>query len=171
MVEQSTYPSDEERFGDLYGSPHYQYGAESRLPGDPDNPADFVRAQNYLETITNHLIECGPVWEKQPQAIVEELAYQNAWHKAEVEMEQKRDRTAEYREIDLKYVQALSKRRILALEETGWEVTQAYRVACYIDSLLHRAIEEQEQLEQAIAVAEGRMLPNPADEHMKDVPF
>jgi len=163
---------DEERFGDAYQSPFYQYGNEIQLPGDPATPEDFTRAQSYLETITNHLVEFGPVWEKQPQDIMEELDYHNSWHKAEVQLEQKQDRTAEYREINLKQLQALSKRRILAFEETGWEVTYDYKVICYIDSLITKAVEEQEQLEQLMATSEPEHTPFQSfSDSSNDVPF
>ncbi len=155
MVEQNRYTPDEARFGDIYTSRFYKDGTAIQLPGDPEVPEDFARARSYLETITTHWLEFGPVWEKQPQDIVEELAYHNAWHKAEVELEQKRDRTAEYREINLKQLQALSKRRILAFEETGWEVTHDYRVACHLDWLIGKAVQEQEQVEQLMAASES----------------
>jgi len=173
MAEQPSYTPDEARFGDLYDSPHYQYGGEFRFPGDPDSPADFARAQNYLETITSHLLEFGPVWGKQPQDIVEELSYHNAWHKAEVEQEQKRDRTVEYREINLKQLYALSTRRLLAFEETGWEVTYAYKVVTHIHSLVEQALLEQAELEplMAASVPQNAASSASANKQGEDIPF
>lgn len=154
MAERSPIPQPEERFANPYESRFLQHGNEVKLLGDPETPEDFARAQNYLEAITNHLIEFGPVWEKQPQDIVEELAYHNAWHKAEVEAERKAGvKQAEYREISLKQLQALSKRRILAFEETGWEVTHDYRLIAFFNDLISAAVLEQEQLEQLMAAS------------------
>jgi hypothetical protein len=173
MAEQNPYTPDEARFGDIYKSRFYKDGTAIQLPGDPETPEDFARAQSYLETITNHWLEFGPVWEKQPQDIVEELDYHNAWHHAEVELEQKRHRTAEYREIKLKQLRAVSARRILAMEETGWEVTHDYRVVNHIDTLIEQAVLEQEQLEQLMATsAPGHTIPLEAPgDASDDVPF
>jgi len=154
MIEQTTHVPDAERFGDISQSRFYKYGTEIQLPGDPETPEDFARAQSYLETITHHLLEFGPVWEKQPQDVVYELDYHNAWHQYEVEQERKAgEQQAEYRAINLHNLRALSNRRVLALEEAGWAVTQDYQVVRHVDNLIATAVLEQEELEQLMAAA------------------
>jgi len=172
MAERTTYLPDDTRFGDIYASHFYTYGTEIQLPNDPASPEDFVRAQNYLEAITNHLIEFGPVWKKQPQDIVYELDYHNAWHHYEVEQERKAgEPQATYHEINLKQLQALSKRRVLAFEDTGWEVTHDYRIICHFDQLIDAAVAEQETMYQLIESSqqerstEGAIENNPANTH------
>ena len=51
-----------------------------------------------------------------------ELAYHNSWHEYEVEQERKAGiKEADYREISLNQLRALSKRKLLAMAETGRE--------------------------------------------------
>ncbi len=151
MTERTTHTPDDTRFGDIYASRFYTYGTEIQLPNDPTSPEDFARAQNYLETITKHLIEFGPVWEKKPQDIAYELDYHNAWHHYEVEQERKAgENQADYREITIQQLRALSKRRVLAFEETGWEVTHDYRVVCFFDQLIETAVAENEEIRRLI---------------------
>lgn len=153
MSERTSSIPDKVQFGDVYQSRFYQFGPEIQLPGDPETSEDFARARSYLETITHHLLAFGPVWDKQPQDVVYELDYHNAWHQYEVEQERKAGEQAEYREINLHNLSALSNRRVLALEETGWAVTQDYQVVRHIDNLISAAVLEQEQLEQLMAVS------------------
>lgn len=142
----------DEYLADYTQSRFLQFGNEIQLPGDPETADDFVRTQHYLETITAHCLEFGPWWEKQPQDMANELAYHNAWHHYEVEQERKAgEPKAEYREVNLHQLRALSKRRVLAFEETGWTVTQAYRVVNFFDRLIEQAAVEQEVLEQLLA--------------------
>ncbi len=80
---------------------------------------------------------------------------------------------AEYRAINLHNLRALSKRIVLAFEETGWEVTHDYKVVTHIDSLIEQALLEQEQFEELMAVSSPdnstpiKSSSNPSD----DVPF
>jgi len=144
-------PPVDEYLADYEQSRFLQFGNEIQLPGDPETGDDFARAQHYLEAITAHCIEFGPWWEKQPQDMADELAYHNAWHRYEVEQERKAgEQKAEYREVNLHHLCALSKRRVLAFEETGWAVTQAYRVVNLFDRLIEQAVLEQEALEQML---------------------
>ncbi len=154
MTEPSPRPQLEGRFGDFEQSRFLQFGTEIHLAGDPESPEDFARAQHYLETITTHCIEFGPWWEKRPQDVVNELDYHNAWQQYEVEQERKAgEKQAEYQAITIQQLRALSKRRVLAFAETGWEVTHAYRVVCFFDQLIETAMLEQEQPEQLMAAS------------------
>lgn len=174
MAEQTPMPQLDERFTDIYASRFLQPGHEIQMPGDPETPQDFARAQSYLEAITAHLIEFGQVWDKQPHEVAYELDYQNCWHQYEVELEKKSgEENAQYREITLQNLSALSKRRILAFEETGWEVTHDYRVVQHLDRLIEQALLDQEQYEALMAVSDPenttpiQSSPNLSD----DVPF
>ncbi len=174
MAEQAPMPQSEERFADIYVSRFLKPGSEIQVPGDPETPEDFIRAQSYLEAITAHFIEFGPVWEKTPTDVVAELSHNNVWDQFEIEQERKAgEKAAVYREITLHNLAALSKRRILAFEETGWEVTHDYKVVTHIDSLIEQALLEQAQFEQLMAVSDPEYATpilsssNPAD----DVPF
>lgn len=173
MVEQNPYSPDEARFSAIDESRFYQFGTEIQLPGDPDNPTDFARAQHYLETITAHLLEFGPVWEKAPNDIIIELHHHNAWHQYEVEQERKAgEKRAEYRAITIQQLRALSRRRLLAFEETGWEVTHAYRIVNYIDALIAEAVAEQEAFEQFPASSQESEDPLPASPNLSaELPF
>ncbi len=174
MVEQTTTTPDEARFGDVYQSRFYQFGQEIQMPGDPTTPDDFMRAQDYLETITARSLQRGRLWDMKPADVVAELDYQNAWHQCEVDQERKAgEYQAEYREINLKQLQALSKRRILAFEETGWEVTHDFRVVTHIHSLIEQALLEQEQFEAMMAASapESTAPLKSLSDFSDDVPF
>lgn len=163
MTERTTHTPDEARFGDIYTSRFYTYGTEIQLPNDPASPEDFARAQNYLEVITNHLIEFGPVWEKKPQDVVYELDYHNAWHQYEVEQERKAgENQAQYHAITIQQLRALSKRRVLAFEDTGWEVTHDYRVVCFFDQLIEAAAAEAEELRRLTELSQAEQQPGKA---------
>ncbi len=174
MTEPSPRSQPEERFGDFEQSRFLQFGTEIHLAGDPESPEDFARAQHYLETITTHCIEFGPWWEKRPQDVVNELDYHNAWQQYEVEQERKAgEKQAEYQAITIQQLRALSKRRVLAFEETGWAVTHAYRVVRFFDQLIEAAMLEQEQLEELMAVASSEHTGSseaPSDT-AEDIPF
>jgi len=146
MIKQTTHTPDDARFGDIYLSRFYTYGTEIHLPHDPVTPEAFARAQSYLEAITHQCLTTG-IWDKQPADIVRELAYHNDRHRDEVELARKAgENQAGYHEITIQQLQALSKRRVLAYEDTGWEVTHNYRIVCYFDHLIAAAIAEEEEI-------------------------
>jgi hypothetical protein len=145
-------PQPDEYLADYAQSRFLQFGTEIHPLGDPETANDFARTQHYLEMISAHCIEFGPWWEKQPQGVVDELDYHNAWYQYEVELERKAgEYQAEYQEVNLHQLRVLSKRRVLAFEETGWTVTQAYRAVNFFDQLIEQAVVEQEALEQLMA--------------------
>src|SRR5438552_14125473 len=111
MAEQAPISQPEERFTDIYASRFLKPGREIQMPGDPETLEDFARAHAYLESITAHLIEFGPVWEKAPNDILIELQHHNAWQLYQIEMARKAgEKTAAYREINLQNLRALSQR-------------------------------------------------------------
>jgi hypothetical protein len=129
-------------------SPHLSFTQKS-LPveGDPETPEDFNRALSYLETITAHFLEFGPLEEKTPLDVEHELTYHNSWHEYEVEQEKKHGKpTTEYREINLYQLRALSKRKLMALAEMGQEDNPSLPVAQHLDMLIEQAITDEETL-------------------------
>lgn len=156
-------------------SPYLTFGAQAlRIEGDPETPADFARALCYLETITTHWLECGPLAEKTAWDVAYELDYHNAWHYYEVEQERRSgEPQAEYHAINLNQLQAISKRRLLALETMSRAMTPAYQIVQYVDTLIEQAVFEQEQLEQLMAAsapAHPMLLP-PSNHCTEDLSF
>lgn len=156
-------------------SPSLVFDEQSlQIEGDPETLTDFTRAFSYLETITEHWLEFGPLEEKTAWDVVYELDYHNAWHQYEVEQERKAgEQQAEYRAISLQQLQALSKRRVLAFEAIGWAVTPIYQVVQQVDALIEQAVLEQEHLEQLMASSD---LPHTAPSEFRanateDLPF
>lgn len=157
MAEQSPRPP-EERFVDYQQSRFLQFGNKIHLEGDPETVEDFARTQHYLETITDHCIEFGPWWEKTSDDIVYELDYHNAWHQYEVEQERKAgEKVAEYREVNLHHLHALSKRSVLALEDSGWEVTFVYRIVRFFDKLIDDAVKAEEENQHMMTQSQERL--------------
>jgi hypothetical protein len=102
---------------------------------------------NYLENITAHFQEFGPVAERTAIDLEHELAYHNSWHEYEVEQERKAGiKEAVYREINLYQLRALSKRKLMALAETGQEDEPSFPAAQRLDMLIEQAIAEEETL-------------------------
>src|SRR5687768_15157584 len=100
-------------------SPHLSFDHTTiALPGDPETPAEFRRALAYLDAITAHFLEFGPLEEKTAFDVAYELSYHNAWHQYEVEQERKAgEQTATYREVNLSQLRALSQWKLQALAE------------------------------------------------------
>jgi hypothetical protein len=120
------------------------------IEGDPETPEDFNRAHAYLNQITAYFQEFGPLEEKTPYDVAYELSYHNAWDQYEVEAERKAgEKQAEYREINLYQLRALSKRKLLAMAETE-RVDEA---STFVDQLIEQAIAEEEALNRLIAPA------------------
>jgi hypothetical protein len=132
------------------------YGMGILVSGDPDSAEDFTRAHQYLETITAHFLEFGPLEEKTPADVAYELDYHNRWHQYEVEEDQKAGLLkAIYREISLAHLRALSKRRLLALVEARKEDDASFSAAQYLDQLIEQALAEEEALNQLTTLAPG----------------
>lgn len=95
---------------DYRESPYLRFGATSVQTGDPETPELFTQALIFLEAITDHFAEFGPWDEKTPRDLVDELNHHNGWAQAEGTL-------SEGEEITLTQLQALSRRRLLALEK------------------------------------------------------
>jgi hypothetical protein len=150
MLEQSTHQPQKQRWLE---SPHLSFAQKSQpSEGDPETPEDFSRAFSYLETITAHFLEFGPLEEKTSMDVEHELSYHNSWHEYEVEQEQKHGNSrAEYREISLAHLRALSRRKLRALAEAGPSAVESLPVAQQMDQLIEQALTEEEALNRLTA--------------------
>ena len=185
MVERDPLYQSDDRFSDFFESPYLKMGTTSsasgetseaskkavddfHFEGDPDTSEDFERSLSYLEQITQHFKEQKDFHTKTPNDIAYELSYHNDWHRYEVEEERKAgEKAAEYHEITIAHLSALSRRRIHALEQTGWEVTSSYRDALFLDRLIQQALLDEQhlqaQMHQGNQAATGRVYPSPQD--------
>jgi hypothetical protein len=117
-----------------------QFGGGTPVPGDPASPALFDQALRLLEAITEQMLASGTWWECTPAELASALAEHNA-HGAEAAAQQGETYTA----TTLEQLQALSRRRILAFEETGWNLTAFYRPICTIDQRIAQAVTAAER--------------------------
>lgn len=127
-----------------------QWGNDIHLKGDPETPEKFARALAYLETITDYFLEFG-LWSHTPADLAYELAYHNEAHRTEVEQSQLSGKPAEYQELTLADLRALSQRRLLGMDETGWNLTHYYRQLNFIDNLIEKAIAAETELHRQSA--------------------
>jgi hypothetical protein len=172
MTEPTSQPAPEAPFADDQLSRFLIFGNEIQLPGDPATAADFARGLHYLEAITDHLLASGSWWEKTACDVADALCYHNDWHHYEVEQERKAGIIeAEYRAISAHNLRALSKRRVLALEENGWSVTFAYRIVCFVDRLIAEAAADEEERERLLNLPGVRTASDAGGGASDDVPF
>ena len=127
-----------------------QFGNDVHIEGDPTTLEAFTSALRLLETITDHFLEFG-LWEKTPTDVKDELAYHNGWHRTELERQGK-DPEATEQEITIANLRALSKRRLLAMEETGWNLTHYYRPVRFLDNLIEKALAAETALQRQAAI-------------------
>lgn len=126
---------------DYRQSPHLHYGAMPLRAGDPESPVLFTQALAFLEAITDHFMEFGPWQEKTPGDLVEELSHHNRWAQAEGTL-------AEGEEITLTQLQVLSRRRLQALEESGWDPARQEPLIRFMDQLIDQAVSAEAELAQ-----------------------
>ena len=106
---------------------------------------------SYLGLISSYFVESDELWQKTADDVANRLAYYNEWHKYEVEQEHKVGETSTaYREITLYHLRALSERRVRAMEDTGWEVTQFYRMALFFHKLVEQAAADHAAMQQML---------------------
>jgi len=134
-----------------YRACHFlQFGHDVHIDGDPTTAESFARALRFLETITDHFIEFD-LWEKTPADLAYELTYHNNVHRSEVEQTRKNgEPAAEIDEITLANLRALSKRRLLAMDETGWNLTHFYRPVGFMDKLIEKATTAEAEIQALI---------------------
>lgn len=97
----------------------------------------------------SYFVESELFWQKTAADIIDRLTYYNEWHKYEVDQEHKvGERSTTYREVTPYHLCALSERRVRAMEQTGWEVTQFYRMALFFHKLVEQAAAEYVAMQQ-----------------------
>jgi hypothetical protein len=101
--------------------------------------------------MSSYFVESDELWQKTAADVIDRLTYYNEWHKYEVEQEHKVGETSTtYREITLYHLRALSERRVRAMEDTGWEVTQFYRMALFFHKLVEQAAADYAAMQQLL---------------------
>lgn len=126
---------------------------QERVPGDPATRELFARALRFLEAITDHFLESGDLWEKTPADLAYELGWHNAWHQFEAAAPKDGQPTpdtsgvADIPEVTLAHLQALSRRRLRAFDDTGWNLTQFYRPIEHLDRLINLALSAEQALD------------------------
>ncbi len=142
---------------DYHASPWLCYGERTGLPDDPESPALFAQALTFLESITDQFNEAGP-WPQLPD--VEFLqALQQHNHQAQAKGDLPKGI-----EVTLRHVKALSQRRLLAFEETGWHLTHYEHLVRYLDQRIAQAVTGNEEEKQLTKPASSCMAP--ADIHL-----
>jgi len=149
MVEQAARDSPKPNWRE---SPHLSFAQKPPpIEGDPETPEDFTRALSYLENITDHFLEFGPLAEKTAWDVTYELSYHTAWSQYEVQAERNAgEKQAAYRAINLYQPRALSKRRLLALAEAGRQ-DEANNL---VDQLIEQAVAGEEAFQRLTAAIE-----------------
>jgi hypothetical protein len=144
-------PPQDEQFVDYYDSPFLAFGNDIHVTGDPKTTEEFATALSYLGLMSSYFVESDELWQKTAADVIDRLTYYNEWHKYEVEQEHKVGETSTtYREITLYHLRALSERRVRAMEDTGWEVTQFYRMALFFHKLVEQAAADYAAMQQLL---------------------
>ena len=154
--------------------PYLEFGTPYQVAGDPQTAAEFARARNYLEVITSRLSDACPWQEMSSADIVDELECQNAWG-ADVARRQ----GVAYQEVTLQQLRALSRRRMLMLEETSPLDLDTYQTARQVDALIDQAIAAEstalpQQILEAITAAlseDGALLAKNSDDLRYELEF
>lgn len=123
-----------ERLPDYRASGFLQYDQATRQRGDPPSEAGFVQALRYLEAITDDFLNAPFRWEVTPADLAARLAHHNVAGRQEAGQQGQ-----PYTNTTMVQLYALSRRRIAALEDTGWHLTHLYRPLCALDRLIGKA--------------------------------
>lgn len=108
--------------------------------GDPPTEAAFLQALRHLEKMTDYFLDSSSRWETTPADLLIRLDAQNTAERRHAYQQQR-----PYTGTTMVALQAVSRRRIDALDATGWHLTQFYRPLCFLD----RRIEQAAKLEIA----------------------
>lgn len=148
---EDSQPEEPEAFLDYYDSPFLTFGNDIHIVGDPETEEEFATALNYLGLMSSYFVETEEFWQKTAADVTNRLTYYNEWHKYEVEQEHKVGETSTtYREVTLHHLRVLSERRVRAMEHTGWEVTQFYRMALFFHRLVEQAVAHYNETQQLL---------------------
>lgn len=126
--------AQKERLPDYRASSFLQCHEDEATPGGAEAKAAFFQSLRYLETITDHLMDVGFLWERTPPEVAQLLADQNASGRQEAEQQGR-----PYTPTTLAQLEMLAHLRRLAFHDTGWHLTHYGRVIRVIDGLIKQA--------------------------------
>jgi hypothetical protein len=118
---------------DYRASRWLRFGGGPAYWGDPVTSALFTEALTFLDATTSQFEEFGP-WPAMPPADLMESLHQ---HNQSIQSE---GRLGEGEEVTLIHVLTLSRRRLMAFEETGWNLTHYDHLARFVDGLITQAL-------------------------------
>lgn len=133
LAELAAGAEPKERLPDYRASGFLQYDQATRQKGDPPSEAGFVQALRYLEALTDEFLNAPFRWEITPADLAARLAHHNAAGRKEAGQQGQ-----PYANTTMVQLYALSRRRIAALEDTGWHLTHLYRPLCALDRLIRK---------------------------------
>jgi len=169
---EDSQPEEPEDLLDYYDSPFLTFGNDIHVTGDPETAEEFATALSYLGLISSYFVESELFWQKTAADVTSRLTYYNEWHKYEVEQEHKVGETSTtYREVTIQHLCALSERRVRAMEDTGWEVTETYRMACFFHRLVKQAATNYPETQQLLNQSASDGYSDIPDEDEDGVPF
>lgn len=126
-------PDEPEHLPDYRNSQWLRLDSRPAYWGDPVTLVLFNEALAFLEAMTNQFHEFGP-WTAIPSADLMEALYQ---HNQRAQAE---GRLGEGEEVTLIHVLTLSRRRLMAFEETGWNLTHYDDLARFVDGTITQAL-------------------------------
>lgn len=133
MDAQPTTADDSESLPNYRDSRWLRFGGGPTYWGDPVTLTVFTAAHSFLDRLTSQFDEFGPWPPLQPDDLLEALHQHN-------QQAQTEGRLGEDEEVTLIHVLTLSRRRLQAFEETGWNLTHYDRLARYVDCLITQAL-------------------------------
>lgn len=138
MAEQ---PNNSDTFPDYLNSPHLRFDPTAIGTNDPQTLKRFTQALTVLEAITDHFAEFGPWQAKTQRDLVDELNHHNGWADPEAD------------DVTLTDLQALSHRRLLALEESIWQSGHDEPLIRFLNQLIVQTVVAETELMALMAVA------------------
>lgn len=135
MDSQPNTPDGPESLPDYRDSRWLRFGGGPTYWGDPVTLTLFTEAHIFLDTLTSQFDEFGPWPPLQPDDLLEALHQHNQRIQAEGRLE-------EDEQVTLIHVLTLSRRRLQAFEETGWNLTHYDHLAHFVDGLITHALAE-----------------------------
>lgn len=133
MDAQPTTLDDLEFLPDYRESRWLRFGSGPTYWGDPVTSTLFTEALTFLDTLTSQFDEFG-LWPPMPPAdLLEALHQYNMQAQAE-------RRLGKDEEVTPIHVLSLSRRRLMAFEETGWNLTHYDDLIRFVDGLITQAL-------------------------------
>ena len=126
-------PDEPETLPDYRDSHWLHFDSRPTYWGDPVTLALFAESLAFLEAMTDQFHEFGPWPLLAPIDLMEALHQHNQQAQAE-------GRLAEGEEVTLIYALTLSRRRLMAFEDTGWNLTHYDDLARFVDGTITQTL-------------------------------